>query len=212
MLKRVPLLGVALGLAGLMLLTNGGWIWAKAQLAQLLLQRSWSAMQQQGRELKPWPWADTHALARLRLPALGVDQLVLDGDSGRTLAFGPGLNSNSGLPGSSRLTLISGHRDTHFRFLSRIESGMEIEVETLQGRWRYRIEARQVINIDEGAVSVSDNRPGLLLVTCYPFDTLEPGGPLRLLVWAEPAEQALAHTNDPALSAPQPQGLDPVRI
>ncbi len=34
-------------------------------------------------------------------------------------------------------------------------------------------------------------RPRLILVTCYPFDALVPGGPLRYLVFAEEADGAL---------------------
>lgn len=201
--RRCSLLGVVLALGGLLLVANGGWIWAKAQLAQLLLQHSWSLMQQHGVERKPWPWADTHAVARLRVPDLGVDQLVLAGDSGRTLAFGPGLSRASALPDAGELTLISGHRDTHFRFLNQIEPGMAVELDTAKGRWRFRISARQVVDVTAGPVRISGDRTGLLLVTCYPFDTLEPGGPLRLLVWAEPEAAAVARLQDqPSISPP----------
>ncbi len=43
-----------------------------------------------GAPVKPWPWADTHPVARLIAPAQDADVLVLAGASGRTLAFGPG--------------------------------------------------------------------------------------------------------------------------
>jgi sortase A len=55
------LLAVAL-LAGLTTTGDGLWIYAKARLAQLLLEISWrSALA--GEKLRPWPWADTRAIA-----------------------------------------------------------------------------------------------------------------------------------------------------
>ena len=29
--------------------------------------------------MKPWPWADTWPVARLVVPSLGIDQIVLEG-------------------------------------------------------------------------------------------------------------------------------------
>lgn len=71
-------------------LSEGAWIYAKAGLAQLLLQRAWSRALQGEADPKPWPWADTSPVARLRAPGSGVDMIVLSGAYGRTLAFGPG--------------------------------------------------------------------------------------------------------------------------
>lgn len=83
--------------AGLLLLALGGWqmgsaayLHAKAWLAQVLLAEAWAATLADGTPHKPWPWADTAPVARLQVPALGVDQIVLAGVSGRSLAFGPG--------------------------------------------------------------------------------------------------------------------------
>ena len=63
------------------------------------------------------PGADMRPLARLRQPRLDVTQVVLDGASGRVLAFGPGHVTGSALPGVNGNIVISGHRDTHFRWL-----------------------------------------------------------------------------------------------
>ncbi|MEH6471034.1 MAG: class GN sortase [Halopseudomonas sp.] len=169
-------------------LGSGSWIWAKARLAQWLLESSWSEMlqQQDHHSIKPWPWADTHATARLEVPALNVSMIVLQGDSGRTLAFGPGHSSDSAAPGEPGTTVISGHRDTHFAFLQQLKPGIGLQLQTLQGEWRYRVLETQVVDSRNGGVSVPDDQHGLLLVTCYPFEALEPGGPLRYLVWAEP--------------------------
>jgi sortase A len=111
--------------------------------------------------------------------------IVLAGASGRTLAFGPGHLTGTPLPGEEGNAVISGHRDTHFAFLARLRPGDEVDVERPDGQWRrYVVSGAEVV--DRRAVGVAhdagDTR--LTLVTCYPFATLRPGGPLRYVVTA----------------------------
>ena len=92
MTKVITLLVLTLVLLGLWQTGSGAWIYVKARLAQVLLQRAWAgtlAVQYQY-DVKPWPWADTWPVARLVVPSLGIDQIVIEGAHGRTLAFGPG--------------------------------------------------------------------------------------------------------------------------
>jgi len=57
-----------------------------------------------------WPWADTWPIARLVVPSLGVDQIVLEGRYRRTLAFEPG-RLESYVPAREVGTMIlTGHR------------------------------------------------------------------------------------------------------
>ena len=187
--RRAPL---ALA-AGAVLLVLGGWqlgsagaIHAKARLAQVLLGQAWAATLEGAGPQRPWPWADTWPVARLRVPALGIDQIVLAGASGRTLAFGPGHLDGTAAPGAPGHSVVSGHRDTHFRFLQDLAPGMEILVQRPDGRWRsYRAGDGQVIDAHNARFEVAGDRPALTLVTCWPFDALEAGGPLRYLVFAE---------------------------
>ena len=75
-------------------LTLGAWqfgrglyIHAKAELAQVLLSRAWERALAGERQAKPWPWADTWPVARLRVPVLNVDLFILAGSNGRAIAF-----------------------------------------------------------------------------------------------------------------------------
>jgi len=88
--RVITLLVVTLVLLGLWQTGSGTWIYVKAKLAQVLLQRAWAVSLAGQRDVKPWPWADTWPVARLVVPSLGIDQIVLAGAHGRTLAFGPG--------------------------------------------------------------------------------------------------------------------------
>ena len=91
------------------------WIPVKAELAQHLLERAWLRTLEGEPDAKPWPWADTRAVAILEVPRLGLREIVLEGSSGRNLAFGPTLVNTGGLDDSSD-RVLSGHRDTHFNF------------------------------------------------------------------------------------------------
>lgn len=159
---------------------------AKARLAPLLIEKAWKrSIGAGGRAVKPWPWADTWPVARLSAPGAGVDLLVLAGDSGHALAFGPGLAPYSSHVGEPGVLLIAGHRDTHFAFLRHLRTGDELLLETPDSVvHRYEVRSTRVVDSARERVVASGKTSSLLLVTCYPFDTIRVGGPLRYAVRA----------------------------
>jgi len=172
-------------LAGLWQLAQGLYIPVKAEVAQLLLQIAWQRAQAGARVARPWPWADTHAVARLSVPALGIDQIVLADASGRTLAFAPGMLPGSVSPGDSGHIVISGHRDTHFRFVADLAPDAVVYVDGVDGvRHAYRVEDTRIVDVRQYRGLAECDGRCLTLVTCYPFDAVVPGGPLRYLVFA----------------------------
>jgi sortase A len=167
-------------------LGQGAYIPAKAWLAQELMQRAWLRVTAGEDRAAPWPWADTWPVARLTMRSRGVELIVLAGGSGRTLAFGPGHLGASALPGEPGNAVIAGHRDTHFRFLQDIQPGELINVQTIDGeRHRYEVIDVDIVDSRSGSVVLDTDLPMLTLVTCYPFDGLEAGGPLRFVVTAK---------------------------
>src|SRR5688500_11563212 len=58
---------VALAAIGVWQLANGAYIHAKAWLAQRLIASAWARTLEGEREVKPWPWADTWPVARLKV-------------------------------------------------------------------------------------------------------------------------------------------------
>ncbi len=175
-------------LAGTHQIAGAGVIKAKAWLAPLLIEGAWhKTLLSGGAAVKPWPWADTWPVARLRVPAQEVDLLVLAGDSGNALAFGPGHTWASAQLGSNGLAVIGGHRDTHFAFLQKLQTGDVLQLQLPKGELRqYRVQASRVVDADRETLPASGHSEQLLLVTCYPFDTLRAGGPLRYTVSAVP--------------------------
>jgi sortase A len=166
---------------------DAGWLQAKALLAQWLLREAWAARDLDGAP-PPWPWADTRPVARLRVPAHAIDQIVLAGDAGRTLAFAPGWAESSGIPGASGTVILSAHRDTHFAFLRHVARGDTVELEAAGGTRRYAVVGTAVVDARTMRVALGDD-DALLLVTCWPFDTLVAGGPLRYVVQARPLDR-----------------------
>ena len=182
---------LALVMIGLWQLGQGLYIHAKAHLAQALIAHAWTASRASGAPVRPWPWADTYPIARLRAPAHDVDLYVLEGDSGRSLAFGPGHMTRTALPGTAGNAVISAHRDTHFSFLKSLQAGDELEIESSDAATptrRYRASSAAVVNQHDTLITLDTRKPTLTLVTCYPFDALVPGGPLRYVVSAEAIE------------------------
>ncbi len=188
--KLIPALSGAALAAALWQGGQGLYIHAKAQLAQVLIKDAWAESLSSGRAIKPWSWADTAPIARLIVPGHDIDLFVLAGSSGRTLAFGPGHMTGTPLPGAPGRSLIGGHRDTHFRFLKDLAPGEHLIVQRRDGqRFRYKVTGRRIVDHRRHGLAPVEDTSVLSLVTCYPFDDWEPGGPLRYVVNAVPVEE-----------------------
>ncbi len=171
---------------GSWLIGQGLWIHVKAMAAQWLLQNAWHETLKSQQPAKPWPWADTWPVGRLIVPRLGINQIILADASGRSLAFGPGRLGNGIFPDDKNESLLlSGHRDTHFSFLRDVQPGEIINLQTVQGDWlRYVVEETAVLDSRTDQLLRYQKEASLLLITCYPFDALLPGGPFRYVVTA----------------------------
>jgi sortase A len=189
-LRLVQSVALLIALLGGGMVAKGGWIEAKAWLAKGLIETAWQRTLSGQRQVTPWPWADTWPVARLEFPRLGVSRLILRGDSGSTLAFGPGWAEQSTPPGRKGRSFLSGHRDTHFHFLKDLQIGDTLNLQRADGRQiDYRVVEQIVVDQRAGWQIPLTGPQELLLITCYPFDALIPGGPLRYIVRAEVAEQ-----------------------
>lgn len=217
--KVVATMAVALIASSVLFLGKGAWIIGKAHLAQALLAQAWEDTRADGAMaggtgVKPWPWADTWPVARLTVARLGVDEIVLAGGSGEAMAFGPTMvedgrqrgawggpvqavlagggstTGSTGDPSKDGNVVLAGHRDTHFRFLRNLEAGDEIALESAGGgTLLYRVEGSEVVDYRDRRPLRPTSEPTLTLVTCYPFDAVAPGGPLRFVVRAVAASE-----------------------
>ena len=122
--------------------------------------------------VKPWSWADTWPVARIEVKRLHASAIVLAGSSGQALAFGPGHVELTPDAGERGVAVYSAHRDTHFRFLSDVTIGDEIDVTRSDGRtFRYRADGTSVVRFDASGHRSLHRRPrtgavDLLAVRC----------------------------------------------
>lgn len=127
-------------------------------------------------------------IARVRIPRIGVDQIVLEGVSLERLSYGPGRYPTSERFGARGASAIAGHRTgwgSPFVDLDRLRAGDAITVETRRERLTYRVSAVRVVR--PSATWVLEGNPAsrarsqLVLTTCTPKYTDRD----RLIVFAD---------------------------
>jgi sortase A len=178
-------------LAGLSLTSRAAYLHAKAELAGVLIRRAWQETTHNGQSRPPWPWADTHPVARLRIPRLRYDEIVLEGATPRTLAFGPARLLSGAVFGEPGNLELAGHRDTWFKPLEAVELGDTIDVEWYDSRRAglrsrsYAVNTIRVVAPEDVSLLGPTSDDALTLVTCYPFGR-SPRSPLRYIIRASP--------------------------
>lgn len=135
-------------------------------------------------EPEPVPQAQTgDALGRLRSERIGLDVMVAEGVDDATLRRAAGR-----IPGTARVgelgnVGLAAHRDTFFRPLREIRKGDELDLETLSGSYRYRVDWIEVVEPENVTSLAQTNEATLTLVTCFPFHYVGPA-PRRFIVRA----------------------------
>jgi len=134
----------------------------------------------------------SRALTRMRIPALGIDTVVVEGVTVSALRAGAGHYPGTPLPGQPGNVAIAGHRTTYggpFRDLDRLTTGDEIAFTTPLGVVRYRVTAEPfVVAPDDTRVVAPTGEPTLTLTTCHPLQSSRQ----RLIVQATLIGTALA--------------------
>ncbi len=117
------------------------------------------------------PPAVGHPVGTLSIPAIGVDQVVVEGVGLAQLAVGPGHYPGTPLPGEPGNAAIAGHRTTHgrpFYDLNALAVGDRVVVTTVQGTFTYRVTRSEVVAPTDVAVLDPSSVPELTLTTCTP--------------------------------------------
>jgi sortase A len=128
---------------------------------------------------------DGDAIARLRVPRLDLNLVVVNGTSTSDLRRGPGRHLESFMPGEGELVYVAGHRTTYgapFSDIDQLEPGDRISVELPYGSVDYRVTSRRIVDDNDVSVLESRGREELVLQACHPrFFASE-----RYLVYARP--------------------------
>lgn len=123
-------------------------------------------------------------VARLVIPSLGLDEIVMEGVDGNALNAGPGHLPGSAFPGERGNSVISAHRDRHFSRLGSVEVGDTVLTESGARATRWVVISKRVIDADAPALFHTPDAT-LTLTTCWPIRYMGTA-PERLLVTARP--------------------------
>ena len=177
--------------AGASLTARAMYLHAKADLASVLIRRAWDKTVADGQPHRPWSSADTYPVARLRIPRLGYDEVVLEGATPRTLAFGPARLLSGAALGEPGNVELAGHRTSWFRPLEDLEARDEIQVQWFDAHKRklrertYTVDDIRIVSPEEVTSLSPSSDEALTLITCYPFGH-SPRSPQRFVVLASP--------------------------
>jgi sortase A len=154
---------------------------------------------------KEWRLASTRgdAVARLRIPRIGVAELVVNGTDTDSLKRGPGRYLGSAMPGEGELVYVAGHRTTYGAPFSRIDhlrKGDRVFLETPYATFEYAVTGHRIVAADALWVLRSKGFEQLALQACHPrfFATH------RWITYAKPVRV----TPRGAASAPAAEALD----
>jgi sortase A len=116
---------------------------------------------------------DGSAVARIHIPRIGVNFVVVYGTSTSALESGPGIYRNTVLPGSGGTTAIAGHRTTFlapFRHIDSLRPGDAIRLDMPYGDFTYRVTGSRVVAPSDVHDAVAYiGYPRLVLSACTPL-------------------------------------------
>lgn len=117
------------------------------------------------------PPAAGEAVARIVIPKIGVDEIVVEGVSRDDLKKGPGHYPQTPMPGQPGNSAIAGHRTTYgqpFHRVDELAPGDEIIVTTLQGEFRYEVSGTEIVLPSQVEVIDDQGDDRLTLTSCHP--------------------------------------------
>ncbi len=159
-------------------------------------------------DLLPLVYPDAgEAVARLIIPSIDVDEIIVAGVEVEDLRKGPGHYGTTPLPGQPGNAAIAGHRTTYgapFGRLNELAPSDEIIVETLQGRFVYRVLP--------GGRAIAGRTPGYRIVAPTALEVLDDHGDNRLTLTSchpkySSRQRIIVHAalvGDPVVRLPRP--------
>ncbi|BAN01273.1 class E sortase [Ilumatobacter coccineus] len=145
------------------------------------------------------------ALARIEIPDIGVNDIVVAGIDTGDLKKGPGHFPDTPLPGQLGNAAIAGHRTTYgqpFHNVDKLQIGDDIVVTTLNGEFTYKVTGTQIVSpSDYQVISTSDpTKATITLVSCHPKWTAQQ----RIIISGELAPPESAPVGEPILNYGRP--------
>ena len=189
------LAGWAMLAVGALLLAGVGGTYARGWIARDRARAAWEAGEAERARLAANGRVDASLVgpipagtpvARLLIPSIRLDEVIVEGVGDGELTAGPGHLPDTPLPGAAGNAVLSAHRDMHFRRLGRLRVGDTVTTVSAVGTVRWRISGRRIVGAETPAIFATET-PTLTLTTCWPMRAIGPA-PDRLLVTAEPLD------------------------
>lgn len=119
-------------------------------------------------------------VARLRIPSIDLEAIVIEGVSVSTLRRGPGRLPGTARPGENGNCAIAAHRAHWFRRVPELKKGDAVWLDTPHHTLQYAVTERKVVTPDRGDLLQRANGRFLTLITC---DVPRADAPYRVLVF-----------------------------
>jgi sortase A len=136
------------------------------------------------------------AIARLRIPSIGVDEVMVNGTATDTLKRGPGRYLGSAMPGEGELVYVAGHRTTYgapFSRIDRLQKGDAVFVKLPYGTFEYTVTGSRIVPATKVSELESRGFEQLALQACHPrFFATE-----RYIVYARPVRVTRPGDSEP---------------
>lgn len=121
----------------------------------------------------------------LRIPNIQKELPIVEGTDDDALKQGVGHYTGTVYPGQKDQILLSGHRDTVFTGLDKLQNGDSIIMEMEHGTFTYAVVDTEIVDENDTTVIRSTAPEEMLtLSTCYPFGYIG-NAPKRYIIYAK---------------------------
>jgi sortase A len=120
----------------------------------------------------PIPTAGPEFAQYLRIPAINVAHVIVQGDGWDQLRKGIGQHIGSANPGQKGNMVLSGHNDIYgevFRHLDQLKRGNEIFIRTNEQEYVYVVDRWEIVSPTDLSALTTTQEPILTLISCYPY-------------------------------------------
>jgi sortase A len=122
--------------------------------------------------ISPLATPSAQAATRIVIPGIGVDSIVVEGDTWEDLKKGVGHHSGSANAGEKGNAVYSGHDDVYgevFRRLEELKPGDVVTVYAGIHLYRYEVKRIRIVSPKETSILAATSDATLTLITCYPY-------------------------------------------
>ncbi len=109
---------------------------------------------------------------RIRIPAIGVDAPIVQGDDWEQLKKGVAQHIGSANPGDKNNVVLTAHNDVFgqiFRDLDQLEAGDEVILYTSQRSYTYVVTGSEIVPPNKVEVMAPTDEAIVTLISCYPY-------------------------------------------